>query len=92
MQSSGHCAAEVSEVSLLCLFRLAVDEKEPDLAEALSATEFFARQPQPEQALQSSRRLAQAAIPNNIGIASTDLGCDGCSGYDNRIQVCYISL
>lgn len=64
---------------------------------ALSAVQFPTHQVQrqaPEQAqrtaaLQSNRRLAQAAIPNNIGIASTDLGCDGCSGYDNRVQVHY---
>jgi hypothetical protein len=75
-----------------CYFRLAVDEREPELADALSATEFSARQGQePEQALvQSSRRLAQAAVQTNVGIASTDLGCDGCSGYDNRIQVRHI--
>lgn len=60
---------------------------------ALSAVQFPAHQGQaPSQAqraaaMQSNRRLAQAAIPNNVGIASTDLGCDGCSGYDNRVQV-----
>ena len=59
---------------------------------ALYAVQFHGQAPEKAQraaALQSNRRLAQAAIPNNIGIASTDLGCDGCSGYDNRVQVCY---
>ncbi|BDA51220.1 probable glutamyl endopeptidase [Coccomyxa sp. Obi] len=75
--------------------RLASKEDDPELVAALSAVQFPAHQGQqqaPQQAqrtaaLQSNRRLAQAAIPNNVGIASTDLGCDGCSGYDNRVQV-----
>lgn len=38
----------------------------------------------------SRRRLAQVpAAPQSVGIssASTDLSCDGCSSYDNRVQV-----
>jgi ferredoxin len=77
--------------------RLATDVNDPELVEALAGLEFSAQRgyEQPGGAgagrgaavLQSSRRLLQTAASTSIGVASTDLGCDGCSGYDNRIQV-----
>lgn len=84
--------------------RLVTDPSEPDLAQALAATDL-GRGQQPgldaarggaqrgpqrgvPGAWAASRKLAQVgAAQTSVGIASTDLGCDGCSGYDNRAQV-----
>lgn len=86
---------------ILILCRLVTDINDPELASALSAVDFSAQRGSidPHQGhhndleleFQSSRRmLTQTALPNNVGVASTDLGCDGCSGYDNRVQVSVI--
>jgi hypothetical protein len=88
--------------------KLATDPGDPELAEALAATSFSARRPVLPGAaggklpggaaggrLQASRRLAQAPpAQQSVGIssASTDLSCDGCSTYDNRVQVLGLPL
>lgn len=81
--------------------RLATDHSDPEVAEALAANGFTAAGP-PEhlggagklaggavQPLGAARKLAQAGISQSVGAvtASTDLGCDGCSTTDIRVQV-----
>lgn len=79
--------------------RLSTDVSEPELAEALASTDFQAqagqiRQPgRGEGSPVKARRLAQTTTPQiGVGNVSTDLGCDGCAGSDNRVQVLRSSL